>query len=136
MEQNEKVSITAAEVKSLKRSLAVTRIFCVIPTVLFAAILIGGVYLWGQVSGIVEDVLPIVEAAGDVDWMQVADSLEQVESAVCDVDWKMLSEKVEQFDVETLNKTLGSIDAEELNAAVKNLNDASEAFRKISSFLK
>lgn len=48
----------------------------------------------------------------------------------------MLSEKVEQFDVETLNKTLGSIDAEELNAAVKNLNDASEAFRKISSFLK
>lgn len=136
MEQNEKVGITAAEVKSLKRSLAVTRVFCVIPTVLFVAILISGVYLWGQLSGIVEDVLPIAEAAGDVDWMQVADSLEQVESAVCDVDWKMLSEKVEQFDVETLNKTLGSIDAEELNAAVKNLNDASEAFRKISSFLK
>lgn len=135
MEQNGMVNITTAEVKSLKRSLAVTRVFCVIPTVLFAAILIGGVYLWGQVSGIVEEVLPVAEAA-DVDWTKVAESLEQVETAVCDVDWKMLSEKVEQFDVETLNRTLGSINADELNEAIKNLNETADTFKKLSSFFK
>lgn len=105
------------ELKRLRKSMAITRVFCVIPAILFAVIVVGGIYVWGQVSGIVENVMPAVEAVSEVDWVALA-------------------EKVEQFDVEALNKTLGSINADELNEAVENLNDASDALKKVTSIFK
>ncbi len=124
------------ELKSLRRSMVITRIFCVIPAVLFAAVLIGGVYIWGQVSGIVEKAMPAVETMGDVNWTEVVGTLEEVKTAVTDVDWQALSEKVEQFDVEAMNKTLSGLDIEALNEAVENLNKASDAIGKVTSIFK
>lgn len=85
------------EIKKLNRSMLITRIFCLIPAVLFVIILIGGIYIWGEISGIVDEAMSAMEA---------------------------------------LNKTLGRIDAGELNEAVENLNDAAEAIRKITSIFK
>lgn len=124
------------ELKRLRKSMLITRIFCVIPAILFLIVIIGGGYIWTQVSHIVDNVMPATEAIGKVDWEEVVETLEDLETAVSDVDWVALSEKVEQFDVEALNKTLGEINTEELNKAVENLNDAAEAIRKITSIFK
>ena len=100
------------ELKRLRKSMLITRIFCVIPAILFLIVIIGGGYIWTQVSQIVDNVMPATEAVGKVDWEEVVETLEDLETAVSDVDWVALSEKVEQFDVEALNKTLGEINTE------------------------
>ncbi len=125
-----------SELEKLRKSMAITRVFCVIPAFLFVVILVGGIYIWGRVSEVMDNVMPAVEAVGDVDWVVVVETLEEVENAISDVDWVAVSGKVEQFDVEALNRTLGGINTEELNEAVENLNDAADALKKITSIFK
>lgn len=109
--------------------MAVTRVFCMIPAILFAVIIAGGVMLWGKLSN-------LAELVGGLDLQEVVSTLDGLEEAVSSVDWEMVSDKVEQLDVEALNKTIGDINGEELNKAIENLNDAAEALDKASSLFK
>lgn len=125
MELNEK------DLKKLRSSMMITRIFCVLPCLLFLVIIIGGMLLWGEVSVIVDEVkpmveelVPVAEQLKDVDLKQLTETVAELKTTVGEVDWVELSEKINKLDVE------------ELNTAIKNMNDLSEKLSKITSIFK
>ena len=125
------MEITEKDLKKLRSSMLVTRIFCVIPAILFVVIIIGGAVIWGEVSKVVdqvipvmEELLPVAEQLKEVDLKELTETVAELEATVSEVDWVELSDKISQLDVEELNK------------AITNMNDLSEKLQKVTSIFK
>ncbi len=123
--------------EQLKKELRATRIFCIISSILTCALLIGGIYVYGQmrpVLGVVEQMGPVAEELKGLDIDSVNATLEQVNTtlgsvnwqevsdAVGNVDWKGVSDTISELDVEAFNDAVEDLDTEELSKAIERLN--------------
>uniref|UniRef100_UPI0040578A5C hypothetical protein n=1 Tax=Acetatifactor sp. TaxID=1872090 RepID=UPI0040578A5C len=142
--------------KQLTRELCVTRIFCMISSVLTVVLLVGGVMLFGQLKPVfvwMEQTQPVLEeltqldidgvnltleqinsTLGNVDWQQVSDAVgsvdwKQISDAVGSVDWHKLSDSLSKLDVDALNKAIEGLDTKELSEAIENLNNTIDVLK-------
>lgn len=138
----------------LRKELRATRIFCVISSLLTGMLLVGGIFLYGQIKPIfelVEDTKPVIEemaeldidsvnltleqisyTLGTVDWQQVSDAVssvdwQQASDAIGSVDWQAVSDSLSELDVDAINEAIEGLDTEELSKAIENLNNTVEA---------
>ena len=122
---------------SLKKELIVTRIFCIISSILTIALLSGGIIVYVQmkpVFQVVEKTGPVIEELSELDTESVNLTLEQinttlgsvnwqeVSNAIEDVDWKNVSDTIGKLDVEAFNNAVEDLDTKELSKAIERLN--------------
>lgn len=146
-------NVLETSLEKLRKELRVTRIFCVISSLLTGALLAGGIFLYGQIKPIfqlVEDTKPVIEelaeldidsvnltleqisyTLGTVDWQQVSDAVgsvdwQQASDAIGSVDWKKVSESLSELDVDSINDAIEGLDTKEISKAVEKLNDVVE----------
>ena len=130
--------MNAQTTKKLLRELAVTRIMCLICSVLTILLLVGGAYLFSQVRDILEQVQPVLEQVEAVDVDNVNEALMQIRTSLENIDLEHVVETMEQavetlneVDIEALNSAISGLDTEELSETLANINDAVDSLQKV-----
>lgn len=119
--------------KKFRRELAITRLMCIVTSILIVCLLAGGVYVLRQVQ-------PILEQAAAVDVENINETLSQVKSSLENVNLKQaaetmqqVAETIESVDLEAWNNAIDGLDTAELSKTLANLNDAVESLRQIEA---
>lgn len=125
--------VSGRMLKKFRRELAITRLMCIVTSVLILCLLAGGAYVLRQVK-------PILEQAAAVDIENVNETLRQVKSSLEDVDLKQAADTMQQVadtmqsvDLESWNNAIDGLDTEELSKTLTNLNNAVESLRRIEN---
>ncbi|MBR6382273.1 MAG: hypothetical protein IKS07_11470 [Lachnospiraceae bacterium] len=133
--------MTEQDYKSLKTSLRITQILCIVIAVLLLATLTAGGILIVKVlpaaKTAMETIQPIAQAAkalNGVDMKAVAQNISDIEQMASSVDWKQVSDQLNSLDVDSINTALQGIDFDQLQEAVQNLNALAETLRKLPFF--
>lgn len=99
-----------SEMNLLRRELRLTRVFCMISSLLTICVLAGGVFLFRNLQPV-------------FDFLQEA---------------QPVMEQISTLDVEAINTAIEGLDIEELSKAIENMNHAAETLEnwgeKLSSF--
>lgn len=131
-------NVTDLNTQQLIRELKITRIACIISSVLTLCLLAGGVFLFGRVQRMAEICEPVVEQVSALDVESLNRTMDNVNASLEEVDWVQVADALEKLDVEALNSAIEGLDTTELTKSLKNLNDAVERIRelgeKLSSF--
>ena len=129
--------IAENSLEQLKKELRITRIFCLISSVLTCTLLMGGILIYTQIKpvlDVVRDATPIMNELAELDINSVNTTLEKVSStldsvdwegvsdAVGSVQWKEVSETISGIDVEAFNKAVEDLDTREFSKAIERLN--------------
>ena len=127
--------------KSLKQSLLITKILCGVLCLLMIGVLAGGIYavktIYPEVQAVnshLNQLSGLVKQVEDVDFVQVAKDVNEINATLSDVDWDMVSEQLNSLDVDSINTTLQGLNVEELETAIENLNSVIGSLRKLSIF--
>ncbi len=129
-EQNS--SLNENEIMHLRKELRMTRIFCMISSVITFCLLAGMILLFNSLRPIydfLEKAEPILEEASMLDVDTLNDTLEQVNTSLEQVDWEELSRSLSQLDVKSINEALENLDTEEFSEALENLNEAADTLK-------
>lgn len=94
------------ENKQLIKELRMTRIFCIISSLLTVGLLVGGFLVWDRV----QPVISVLQEAQPV--------MEQ------------LSQSLKELDVDAINEAVAGLDTEELTKAIENLNKVASTLEK------
>lgn len=122
---------------SLRKELRLTRVFCLISSILTVCLLISVIFLVNRLQPVyqfMEDTQPVLARIAELDTAAV-NTLEQLNVAVGDVDWEQLSGSLGKLDVDAINEALENLDTEELTITLKNLNDAVDTLKNIGDKL-
>ena len=120
--------------EDIKKELRLTRLFCIISSLLTVCLLAAIVFLiisLRPILSFVEDTKPALEHMSELDIDALNGTLEQVDIALGQVDWEEVSDSLKQLDVEAINEAIRNLDTGELSTALENLNQvvaALEAF--------
>ncbi|MCX4296142.1 MAG: hypothetical protein OSJ73_03825 [Lachnospiraceae bacterium] len=119
--------------KKFRRELVITRVMCIITSLLLICLLLGGAYVLRQVQ-------PVLEQATALDVENINETFGQVKSSLENVDlqqaaktMQQMAEKMENVDLEAWNNAIDGLDTEELSKTLANLNDAVEALRRVEA---
>ncbi len=125
--------VSGQMLKKFRRELAITRLMCIVTSILIVCLLAGGVYVLRQVQ-------PILEQAAAVDVENINETLSQVKSSLENVNLKQaaetmqqVAETIESVDLEAWNNAIDGLDTAELSKTLANLNDAVESLRQIET---
>ncbi len=121
--------------RQLLKELKLTRILCMISSVLTLCLLAGGILLFGRVRELAETCEPVVEKVSQLDVESLNDTLGHINTSLETVEWEQVADALGRLDVEALNSAIEGLDTEELTESLKNLNDAVEKIREISEML-
>ncbi len=125
--------VSGQMLKKFRRELAITRLMCIVTSILIVCLLAGGVYVLRQVQ-------PVLEQAAAVDVENINETLSQVKSSLENVNLKQaaetmqqVAETIESVDLEAWNNAIDGLDTAELSKTLANLNDAVESLRQIEA---
>ncbi len=116
----------------LMKELRFTRIICIISSVLTFCLLVGGVFLFGEVQKLAEICEPAIEKLSDVDVESLNETLDNVNASLESVDWEQVADVLGELDVDALNSAIEDLDTEELTEALQNLNDTVDKIKEVS----
>ena len=122
---------TDAGTRQLLRELKITRVICMISSLLTLCLLAGGVFLLGKVGELIQMCEPVVEKVSELDVESLNDTLGHVNASLEEVDWEEVADALGSLDVSALNAALEGLDTRELSESLKNLNDAVEMIREL-----
>ena len=122
---------TDAGTRQLLRELKITRVICMISSLLTLCLLAGGVFLFGKVGELIQMCEPVVEKVSELDVESLNDTLGHVNASLEEVDWEEVADALGSLDVSALNAALEGLDTRELSESLKNLNDAVEMIREL-----
>ena len=127
--------IPQTDMAKLSRELRVTRIFCMISSILTVLVLIGGIFFFAALREARADAEPVIQqiVALDIEGFNLA--LEQLNMTLESVDWEQVSLAIEQLDIDALNTAIENLDTAELSEALENLNNAVDALEKLGQVL-
>lgn len=128
-------SVTDPNTRQLIRELRITRIACIISSVLTLCLLAGGVFLYGRVQRITETCEPVVEKVSALDVESLNRTMDNINASLEEVNWEQVAAALEELDVDALNSAIEGLDTAELTQSLKNLNEAVEKIREISDKL-
>lgn len=120
--------------EDIKRELRLTRIFCIVSSILSICLLAAIVFLvvsLQPVFSFVNETKPAWEQFSKLDIDTLNRTMEQVDISLGQVDWKKVADSLERLDVEAINEAIRNLDTKELSTALEKLNkiiDALEAF--------
>lgn len=123
------------KLEMLRKELRLTRIFCIISSVLTICLLAGVVVLCiglRPVNEFMRKAEPALEQLEDLDVDTLNTTLEQVNISLEQVDWEQLSDSLGKLDVDAVNEALEGLDTEEFSRALENLNNATDMLKGIS----
>lgn len=131
MSNQGKEMIQQTDMAKLSRELRITRIFCIISSLLTAVALVGGIFLFAAFRQARTDAEPVIQqiVALDIEGFNLA--LEQLNTTLENVDWEQVSQAIEQLDVDALNTAIENLDTAELSKALENLNNAVDALEQL-----
>lgn len=121
--------MTEVDVGKLTKELRITRIFCVISSMLTGCLLVGALILFINLAPIftfLQETQVVIEQLATLDIEEVNHTLEQVNSTLESVDWQQVSETLGQLDVEAINEAIEGLDTEAISEAIENLNKTAE----------
>lgn len=119
----------------IKKELRLTRFFCIVSSLLTLCLLaaigllalkLRPVYLF------IEEAKPALQQVSELDIDTMNRVLQDVEIAVGQVDWNELADSLEQLNIEEINKSLQSLDMEEFSAALEHINKAADTLEGLS----
>ena len=128
-------NVTDPNIQRLIRELKITRIACIIVSVLTLCLLAGGVFLFGRVQRMAEICEPVVEKVSALDVESLNRTMDNVNASLEGVDWEQVAAALEKLDVDALNAAIEGLDTAELTQSLKNLNEAVEKIRELSEKL-
>lgn len=128
--------INMDEMDKLRKELRFNRIISGISSLLIVCLLVCGSWLWHQIKGYAEVVIPLAEQLSEVDYEQLGATVENLEASIAAVDWGRISQQLETVDVEAFNKAIADLDTEELTKALENLNEAVETLKNFGEKLQ
>lgn len=128
-------NVTDSGTQRLIRELKITRIACIITSVLLLCLLAGGVFLFGRVQRMAEICEPVMEKVSALDVESLNRTMDNVNASLEGVDWEQVAEALEKLDVDALNSAIEGLDTAELTQSLKNLNEAVEKIRELSEKL-
>ena len=128
-------NVTDPNIQRLIRELKITRIACIIVSVLTLCLLAGGVFLFGRVQRMAEICEPVVEKISALDVESLNRTMDNVNASLEGVDWEQVAAALEKLDVDALNAAIEGLDTAELTQSLKNLNEAVEKIRELSEKL-
>lgn len=131
MNNQGKEMITQTDMAKLSRELRVTRIFCMISSILTGLVLAGGTFFFVALREARTDAEPVIQqiVALDIEGFNLA--LEQLNMTLESVDWEQVSQAIGELDVEALNTAIENLDTAELSKALENLNNAVDALEQL-----
>ena len=126
--------------EQLRKELRITRVVCIVSSVLTSALLLGGILLYGQMRPVLEltkETGPIIEELAELDIESVNMTLEQVGNTLGSVDWKEVSNAIESVDWQQVSDTIGELDVETFNNAVEDLDtkEFSKAIERLNKVI-
>lgn len=126
--------------EQLRKELRITRVVCIVSSVLTSALLLGGILLYGQMRPVLEmtkETGPIIEELAELDIESVNMTLEQVGNTLGSVDWKEVSNAIESVDWQQVSDTIGELDVEAFNNAVEDLDtkEFSKAIERLNKVI-
>lgn len=126
--------------EQLKKELRMTRIFCLVSSVLTCALLVGGILIYTQIKpvmDVVKDATPVINELAKIDMNGVNTTLEQVRGTLESVDWEGVSDAVGSVEWQEVSKTISGIDVEAFNKAVEDLDtkELSKAIERLNNVI-
>lgn len=155
--------ITDVTYERLAKELRMTRIFCLVSSLLTVGLLICGVLLILHMKPLytwMEQTQPILVELAEldmesvnltmaqmnhtlesIDWKQVSDAVvavdwKQMSDAVGSIDWKSVSDSLSKIDVDAINKAVEGLDTKELSEALETLNNTVDTLQAIGDKIK
>ncbi len=132
---------TEMSMELLAKQLRMTRVFCMISSMLTLCLLLGGVFLFSKLQPVfdfLQEIEPAMEQLSALDIESVNTTLEQINATLGSVDWQQVSDSLGQLDVEAINTAIEGLDTEALSEAIENLNKTADTLEgwgeKLSSF--
>jgi len=119
--------------EKLTKELRITRIFCILSSLLTVCLLAGGFLVWNQVQPVIsvlQEAKPVMEQLSELDVEEMNRTLEQVNVTMESVDWQQVSEALGELDVNAINEAVEGLDTQELTKAVENLNKVVSVLEK------
>lgn len=130
--RNSAAQMQQEDMKKLFRELRITRILSTVSSLLAVLLLVGGGYLFFTIRDIMREARPAIEKISEVDMEDFNATLAHINETLETVDFEPVVQAIEELDVEGLNSAINSLDMEEFSEALRNMNDAAEAFKKLS----
>lgn len=136
MSQNKWDESRPNNLEKLSRELKITRIFCLITSLMTAFLMAGGLFLYIQTRELISTtLLPVAEQASHVDIEALNTAVRQINSSLEQVDWEQVSDTLGKLNVDALNIAIENLDTRELSRTLTNLNAAVDTLQKAKEAL-
>ena len=122
----------------LVRELRITRICCVVTSLLTVCLLVGGVLIFGRLQPVfefMEEAKPVMAQIEELDVEEFNTTLKQVNTTLDNVDWNQVTDSLGQLNVEAVNNAIEGLDVEEFSKAIENLNKAAATIESLGERL-
>lgn len=123
------------EVKSLKKSLRINRIFNIISSVLSLSLVVIFILAVSRLNAFATQIQPVIDKAAEIDMVQINTALENFNVMMTEMNFEEINSAFEEVDMEAIGAIVETIDTAELEETLTNINSVSEKLKVISDKL-
>lgn len=123
------------EVKSLKKSLRINRIFNIISSVLSLSLVVIFILSVSRLNAFATQIQPVIDKAAEIDMVQINTALENFNVMMTEMNFEEINSAFEEVDMEAIGEIVETIDTAELEETLTNINSVSEKLKVISDKL-
>lgn len=123
------------EVKSLKKSLRINRIFNIISSVLSLSLVVIFILAVSRLNAFATQIQPVIDKAAEIDMVQINTALENFNVMMSEMNFEEINSAFEEVDMEAIGAIVETIDTAELEETLTNINSVSEKLKVISDKL-
>lgn len=123
------------EVKSLKKSLRINRIFNIISSVLSLSLVVIFILAVSRLNAFATQIQPVIVKAAEIDMVQINTALENFNVMMTEMNFEEINSAFEEVDMEAIGAIVETIDTAELEETLTNINSVSEKLKVISDKL-
>lgn len=120
------------ELKELKKSLMINKIFSMVSSVLSIAVIVVLLIGIARINVFVEGMQVVSEQVEELDVDQVNSAIEKFNSTVEEIDFAYINDSFKEVDMKKIGEIVETINAAELEETLENINDVSEKLKKLS----
>ncbi len=120
------------ELKGMKRSLRLNRIFNIISSVLSLSLVLVFIIAVSRLNAFAEEIQPAVDQLAQIDMEQVNGAIENFNVTMEQVNLEEINAAFEEVDMEAIGEIVETIDAAELEETLSNINSVSDKLKAIS----
>lgn len=120
------------EMRTLKKSLFINRIFSIASSVLSLVLIVVLVIGISRVNAFIEEVRVVADQVAEIDMDQVNSAIEKFNTTVEQIDFEYINDSFKEVDMKKIGEIVETINAAELEETLENINTVSEKLKKLS----